>query len=70
MADQQESTSRQQCKDENRDEAEQVHPIVENHDCLEHIFMQMDIETLLRVAYASKLFQMLAVSRKSSGKRL
>lgn len=61
MADHQESTSHQQCQNENNDETE-VHPIVENHDCLEHIFMRMDIETLLSVAHSSKLFQTLAAS--------
>lgn len=39
-----------------------MYSIVENHICLEHIFMHLDIETLLSVAHSNKLFQTLAVS--------
>lgn len=72
MADHQENTSHQQCQDDNHDEPQQVYSIVENHDCLEHIFMHLDATTLLNsVAHSSKLFQTLAVSvfKRKFGKK-
>lgn len=66
MADDQETTSHKR-QDESDDESGQMclqpgYSIGANRDCLEHIFMRMDIKTLLSVAHSSKLFETLAVA--------
>lgn len=66
MADQQKHTSHNHQEGEKEEShASNAHqicflpksPITENSDCLERIFMHLDIKTLLNVAHANKFFQ-------------